>query len=85
MSLYEKIGRLIKQNKLYQIYNSNSSDDSNIESIISDFILSNKIESKGILLPNILNNNKIFTKNDFEEAQNLIKNNLNLIYFRNLN
>ena len=74
MSLYEKIGRLIKQNKLYQIYNSNSSNDSNIESIISDIILSNKIESKGILLPNILNNNKIFTKNDFEEAQNLIKN-----------
>jgi hypothetical protein len=74
MSLYEKIGRLIKQNKLYQIYNSNSSNDSNIESIISDIILSNKIESKGILLPNVLNNNKIFTKNDFEEAKNLIKN-----------
>ena len=39
MSLYEKIGRLIKQNKLYQIYNSNSSNDSRIESIISDIIL----------------------------------------------
>ena len=74
MSLYEKIGRLIKQNKLYQIYNSNSSNDSNIESIISDIILSNKIESKGTLLPNLINNNKIFTKNDFEEVQNLIKN-----------
>ena len=73
MSLYEKIGRLIKQNKLYQIYNSNSSNDSSIESIISDIILSNKIESKGILFPNIINN-KLFTKNDFEEAQNLIKN-----------
>ena len=74
MSLYEKIGRLIKQNKLYQIYNSNSSNDSNIESIISDIILSNKMESKGILFPNIINNKIIFTKNDFEEAQNLIKN-----------
>ena len=73
MSLYEKIGRLIKQNKLSQIYNSNYSNYSNLESIISDIILSNKIESKGILLPKIMNNNKFFTKSDFEEAQNLIK------------
>ena len=40
--------------------------------MISDIILSN--ESKGILLPTILYNNKKLTKKDFEEAQKLIKN-----------
>jgi hypothetical protein len=74
MSLYEKIGRLIKQNKLYEIYNPNLSNDSNLESLISDLLLVNKMESKGESIPNILNKNKIFTKSDFEEAQNLIKN-----------
>lgn len=74
MSLYEKIGRLIKQNKLYEIYNPNLSNDSNFESLISDLLLVNKIESKGESIQNIINNNKLFTKSDFEEAQNLIKN-----------
>ena len=74
MSIYEKIGRLIKQNKIYEIYNSNSSEDSCIESMISDLLLTNKTESKGAILPKIINNNKIFTKNEFENAQNLIKN-----------
>ena len=75
MSLYEKIGKLIKQNKLYEIYNTNySSNDSGIEALISELLLSNKIDSENLLSSNIINNNKMFTKNDFEEAQNLIKN-----------
>ena len=76
MSLYEKIGKLIKQNKFYEIYNSNnSSNDSTIESLISELLLSNKIESENILSSNIINNNnKTFTKNNIEEVQNLIKN-----------
>ena len=75
MSLYEKIGKLIKQNKLYEIYNTNySSNDSGIEALISELLLSNKIDSENLLSSNIINNNKMLTKNDFEEAQNLIKN-----------
>lgn len=74
MSLYEKIGRLIKQNKLYELCNSNSSDDSNIENIFSDLLFTNKIEFQTILSSALLNSNKIFTKNDFDEIQKLIKN-----------
>ena len=74
MSLYEKIGRLIKQNKLYELCNSNSSDDSNLEKIFSDLLFTNKIESQTILSSALLNSNKIFTKNDFDEVQKLIKN-----------
>ena len=74
MSLYEKIGRLIKQNKLYQIYNSNSSNDSSIENIISDLLLSNKIESKNVISSNIIDEKKIITINELKETQNLIKN-----------
>ena len=74
MSLYEKIGRLIKQNKLYEIYNSNSSDDSNIENIISDLLFSNKIETSGILPTAIIGEKKIISINELKETQNLIKN-----------
>ena len=74
MSLYEKIGRLIKQNKLYEIYNSNSSNDSNLENIISDLLLSNKFESSGILPTTILEEKKIISINELKETQNLIKN-----------
>ena len=74
MSLYEKIGRLIKQNKLYEIYNSSSSNDSNIENIISELILSNKIESQEILSSNIMDEKKIIAINELKETQNLIKN-----------
>ena len=74
MSLYAKIGRLIKQNKLYEIYNSNSPPDSSIENIISELLSTNKIDSQNILLSEIFKNNNLFSKNDFEEAQNLIKN-----------
>ena len=73
MSLYEKIGRLIKQNKLYEIYNSNSSNDSNLENIISDLLLSNKFESSGILPTTILEEKKIISINELKETQNLIK------------
>ena len=53
-----KIGKLIKQNKLYEIYNTHSSNEySNTENIISDLLENNKIK-----YPN------------FQEAQNLIKN-----------
>ena len=73
MSLYEKIGRLIKQNKLYEIYNSNSSDDSNIENIINDLLFSNKMESPSIST-HILGEKKIISINELKEIQNLIKN-----------
>ena len=76
MSLYKKIGRLIKQNKLYEIYNSNSSNDSNIENIVSQILLTNNMESPVLssISANILFNNNKFSKLDFEEALNLIKN-----------
>ena len=66
MSLYAKIGRLIKQNKLYEIYNSNSPPDSSIENIISELLSTNKIDSQNILLSEIFKNNNLFSKNDFE-------------------
>ncbi len=74
MSIYEKIGRLIKKNKIYEIYISNSSDETGIENMISNILLSNKMESKEVSLPKIINNNKIFSKSEFERARSLIKN-----------
>ena len=74
MSLYEKIGRLLKQNKVYEKYNSNCTDDSNIDSLLSDLLLTNKIDSQSLLSSTILFNNKLFTRSDFEEAQKLISN-----------
>ena len=74
MSLYEKIGRLLKQNKVYEKYNSNCTDDSNIDSLLSDLFLTNKIDSQSLLSSTILYNNKLFTRSDFEEAQKLISN-----------
>ena len=58
MSLYEKIGRLLKQNKVYEKYNSNCTDDSNIDSLLSDLLLTNKIDSQSLLSSTILFNNK---------------------------
>ena len=53
-----KIGKLIKQNKLYEIYNTNSSIEyPNTENLICDLLENNKVK-----FPN------------FQEAQNLIKN-----------
>ena len=85
MNLYEKIGRLIKHNKIFDL--SNKSDNNktessntrslgleleNIESILSD-ILPLKSEFKSHLSNINLKNNKIFSKKDLEEAQKLIK------------
>ena len=80
MNLYEKIGRLIKQNKIFNLSencntNSKSIDDStlaqeldNIESFLSDILSPSKLDTKNINI-----NNKEFSKTDLEEAQNLIK------------
>ena len=84
MNLYEKIGRLIKQHKLFDLSNDselNSSSKSEnplglefetIESILSDILSSNKfdIQSRN---SNYISHNKIFSKSDYEEAQSLIK------------
>ena len=84
MNLYEKIGRLIKHNKIFDLGNDSNLTDSSkndgalaseieeIESILYDIISSNKFEiASGNT--NYVSNNKIFSKSDFEEAQNLIK------------
>ncbi len=71
MSIYKKIGKLIKQNKIYDKYNSNFSEISNLDKIISDLLITTTIDSQKNL-STLLNNNKLFTKNDFEEAQKLI-------------
>ena len=80
MNIYEKIGRLIKQNKIFNLSencntNSKSIDDStlaqeldNIESFLSDILSPSKLDTKNINI-----NNKEFSKTDLEEAQNLIK------------
>ena len=80
MNLYEKIGRLIKQNKIFNLSencNTNSKliDDStlaqeldNIESFLSDILSPSKLDTKNINI-----NNKEFSKTDLEETQNLIK------------
>ena len=84
MNLYEKIGRLIKQHKLFDLSNDselNSPSKSEIplglefetiESILSDILSSNKydIQSRN---SNYISNNKIFSKSDYQEAQSLIK------------
>ena len=81
MNLYEKIGRLIKHNKIFNLSgndnesNSKSDEESsigldldNFESFLSEILSPTKLESKNIFI-----NNKEFSKSDMEEAQNLIK------------
>jgi len=86
MNLYEKIGRLIKHNKIFDL-SSNSNNNSNsksiddtslgleidsIESILSDILSPSKLEPQNDI-KNLNTNNKEFSKSDLEEAQNLIK------------
>ena len=84
MNLYEKIGRLIKHNRIFDLSNDSNINSSSkyenqigleidtIESILSDILSSNKFDlANGNT--NFISNNKIFSKSDFEEAQNLIK------------
>ena len=81
MNLYEKIGRLIKHNKIFNLSGNNNEPNSksdeessigldldNFESFLSDILSPTKLETKNIFL-----NNKEFSKSDIEEAQNLIK------------
>ena len=85
MNLYEKIGRLIKQNKIFDL-SSNSNNDSKtsnenqlkleietIESILSDILAPLKSDFQSPLSHIKFKNNKLFSKSDLEEAQNLIK------------
>ena len=84
MNLYEKIGRLIKHNKIFDLssnsnINSKSIEDSalgleldSIESILSDILSPSKLDPQNAL-KNLNINNKEFSKSDLEEAQNLIK------------
>ena len=81
MNLYEKIGRLIKHNKIFNLSGNNNEPNSksdeessigldldNFESFLSDILSPAKLETKNIFI-----NNKEFSKSDIEEAQNLIK------------
>ena len=81
MNLYEKIGRLIKHNKIFNLSENNNEPNSkldeessigldldNFESFLSDILSPTKLETKNIFI-----NNKEFSKSDIEEAQNLIK------------
>ena len=81
MNLYEKIGRLIKHNKIFNLSGNNNKPNSksdeessigldldNFESFLSDILSPTKLETKNIFI-----NNKEFSKSDIEEAQNLIK------------
>ena len=81
MNLYEKIGRLIKQKKIFNLSGNNNENNSksdeessigldidNFESFLSDILSPTKLETKNIFI-----NNKEFSKSDIEEAQNLIK------------
>ena len=81
---FEKIGRLIKHNKIFDLsnnsnINSKSIEDSplgieldSIESILSDILSPSKLDTQNAI-KNLNINNKEFTKSDLEEAQNLIK------------
>jgi len=73
MSLYMKMGKLIKQNKMYDKYDSNSTNDSNYENVFSELLLSEKVNSSILSKSKILISDKKFSRLDFEEAQNLIK------------
>ena len=84
MNLYEKIGRLIKHNKIFDLSNNSSSTSKSIEeshigieldsieSILSDILSPSKLDTPSTL-KNCNMNNKEFSKSDLEETQNLIK------------
>ena len=84
MNLYEKIGRLIKHNKISDL-SDNSHNDSkqnetslgleleHFESILSEILSPLKSEIKSPISNLNLKNNKIISKSDLEEAQRLIK------------
>ena len=84
MNLYEKIGRLIKHNRIFDLSNNSnintkSIEDTplgleldSIESILSDILSPSKLDTQNSI-KNLNINNKEFTKSDLEEAQNLIK------------
>ena len=84
MNLYEKIGRLIKHNKIFDLSNnySNTSNQSettlgleleHFESILSEILSPLKTEIQTPLSNFTLKNNKIISKSDLEEVQKLIK------------
>ena len=84
MNLYEKIGRLIKHNKIFDIYNnSNNNQNQNetsiglelehFESILSEILSPLKSEIQSPITNFTLKNNKVISKSDLEEAQKLIK------------
>ena len=84
MNLYEKIGRLIKHNKISDL-SENSHNDSkqnetslgleleHFESILSEILSPLKSEIKSPISNLNLKNNKLISKSDLEEAQRLIK------------
>ena len=85
MNLYEKIGRLIKHNRIFDpSSNSNINPKSiedtplgieieSIESILSEILSPYKLDNTQNDLKNLNISNKEFSKSDLEEAQNLIK------------
>ena len=85
MNLYEKIGRLIKHNRIFDpSSNSNINPKSiedtplgieieSIESILSEILSPYKLDNTQNNLKNLNISNKEFSKSDLEEAQNLIK------------
>ena len=84
MNLYEKIGRLIKHNKIFDISNnSNNNPNQNetsigleleqFESILSEILSPLKSEIQSPITNFTLKNNKVISKSDIEEAQKLIK------------
>ena len=84
MNLYEKIGRLIKQNKLVDLSCSSNNNTKNIdpplalelesiESILSEILSPFKTDIQPPISNISLKNNKIISKSDLEEAQKLIK------------
>ena len=84
MNLYEKIGRLIKHNKISDL-SDNSHNDSkqnetslgleleHFESILSEILSPLKSEIKSPISNLNFKNNKLISKSDLEEAQRLIK------------
>ena len=84
MNLYEKIGRLIKHNKIFDL-SDNSNNDSkqnetilgldlkHFETILSEILSPITSEIKSSLSNLDLKDNKLISKSDLEEAQKLIK------------
>ena len=84
MNLYEKIGRLIKQKKIFDLSNSSNNNSNNnekeigfelenFESLLSEILSPLTSEIQSPISHISLKNNKIISKSDLEEAQKLIK------------